>query len=67
MFKTIDALKNDGRYSINLEYCGADFARFGLKPGQAYVIRFCGDFIDKSASVSRANILMERYERSRWT
>lgn len=47
-------IAGDTRYSVALEWTGTPMPRpVGLKPGQAYVFRWCGDFV--SAHDTRAD------------
>ena len=41
-------LSNDDRYTINLEWCG--------HPGQRYVLRYCGDWIDSFSNLPAATL-----------
>lgn len=39
----------DGRYSVKIEFCGDISSPPGRRnPGQAWVVRFCGDWVGKS-------------------
>lgn len=40
----------DSRYSTSLEFCGATFPN--LLPGQAYVLRFCGEWVNKFGTLA---------------
>ena len=59
----------DSRYSTSLEFCGAAFP--DLLPGQAYVLRFCGEWVAKfttleacqSAATAHDNARMGRIPR----
>lgn len=54
------------RYTINIEYCGAYHKKpvEGLDQGQAYVVRFCGEFIGKSLDRDAAECFADRHSRS---
>lgn len=48
---------NDNRYSVNIEYNGFNHKEpiKGLKQGQQYVARFCGEYLSGHNSERYAN------------
>jgi len=55
----------DERYSIAVEYCGETHSDAWLKPGQAYVVRFCGEWVGKGPTKAAAEEVARDHDERR--